>query len=326
MRKFSEFRQEAQKLAEEVQPIQEVVAGGDVSLAGDARVGPMDGPMAADDVDTGAHNLQDPASLERVNGFVQAIGAKPYMNPYYAVNRLWTQLQAIGVSFDVNAAKFAQDSGVVELPLTQFGSRYGFSDMDGVVKKDDGISGRVPGGLKLVIHYVKTKGLTTLEANIEQGALPASLLALGEDNIATEKITVNGQDYNVKSKAPSKNDKKNTEVVATSANNKTSQVRVTLDPKNAVKNMKREPVKTDVNEEVGGDFSDLKSWKAEAGHRQLLVRKGVHPSGSVQDYYTAKDRQGNHRGHFDVTTNKGELHEDGMPWDSVEDPMGGVKG
>ena len=323
MRKFSDFRQEAQKLAEEVQPIQEVVAGGDVSLAGDARVGPMDGPVSADDVEAGVHQIQDPAMLNRLNGFVEAIGAKPYINPYYAINRLWTQLQAIGITFDPSLAKFAAPTGNVELPLTQFGGRYGFVDMDGVVKKDDGISGRVPGGLKLVIQYVSMKGLTTLNAKIEQGTQPASLLALGEDNIATEKISVNGQDYNVKSKAPSKTDKKNTEVVATSANNKTSQVRVTLDPKNAVKNMKREPVKTDVNEAVGGDFSDLKSWKAEAGHRQLLVRKGVHPSGSVQDYYTAKDHQGNHRGHFDVTTNKGELHEDGMPWDDVEDPMGG---
>jgi len=169
MRSFKDFKSEANKVAQ----IQEDVVGGDISLAGNARVGPMDGPISADDVEVGAHNVHDPSVLDRINSFVGAMGDKPYINPYYAINRLWTKLQTIGISFNVDDVKFEDEKGKISLPLSQYGGRYGFVDMDGIVKQDDGISGRLPGGLNLVITYVKIKGLVTMEAQIEHGKEPA---------------------------------------------------------------------------------------------------------------------------------------------------------
>ena len=173
MRKFSDFRRKATKLKEDV--------GGDIATAGRASVGPMNGPTSSDDVEVGAHNVHEPEVLARVNQFVGAIGMKPYINPYYAIHRLWTKLQIIGLGFDLNSVKFIKSTDTLRIPLTQYGGRYGFTDMDGVVKHDDGISHRIPGGLQLVITYVTQNGLTTMEGQVEKGLENPSLLALGEE-------------------------------------------------------------------------------------------------------------------------------------------------
>ena len=52
---------------------------------------------------------------------------------------------------------------------------------------------------------------------------------------------------------------------------------------------------------------DHATWKENAEKRGLVVRKAIHPSGEMHDYHTAKDKEGNWRGHFDSKTGAGEL-------------------
>lgn len=57
-------------------------------------------------------------------------------------------------------------------------------------------------------------------------------------------------------------------------------------------------------------FKDFSSWKTNAEHRGLTVRTGTHPDdGSVNSYSTAKDREGNERGHFDHKVKTGVLFQ-----------------
>jgi hypothetical protein len=60
---------------------------------------------------------------------------------------------------------------------------------------------------------------------------------------------------------------------------------------------------------------DLGTWKTNAKSRGLTVRNAVHPeTGEGDIYFTAKDKQGNNRGHFDITKKMGVLGE-GMDLD-----------
>ncbi len=70
-----------------------------------------------------------------------------------------------------------------------------------------------------------------------------------------------------------------------------------------------------VNEllEVKQNYKDFETWKKNASSRGLVVRKAIHPSGEDWDYHTAKDSNGNKRGHFDHHAKKGHLIED--EWD-----------
>lgn len=61
----------------------------------------------------------------------------------------------------------------------------------------------------------------------------------------------------------------------------------------------------------GQRFSDFAVWKQNAKSRGLHVRTGTHPNGNVDSYSTAKDAEGNERGHFDHEIRKGQLSEAG---------------
>jgi hypothetical protein len=68
----------------------------------------------------------------------------------------------------------------------------------------------------------------------------------------------------------------------------------------------------EVYESDGGSFTtkNVATWKANAKSRGLTVRDSVHPdTGEQGTYLTAKDKQGNHRGHFDMSSKSGVLGE-----------------
>ena len=104
---------------------------------------------SAEDGSIGVHNIQDPKVLERVNAFVGSIANQEYLNPKAAMEQLASKLKTLGL--DMNIPEMS-GNGSVNLEVTQFGGRFG-KDIDGSDIKDDGISHKKEGGLKLNVKY-----------------------------------------------------------------------------------------------------------------------------------------------------------------------------
>jgi len=104
---------------------------------------------SVEDGSIGIHNLHDPKILERVNAFVGSIADQEYLNPKAAVEQLASKLRTLGL--DMNIPEMS-GNGSVNLDVTQFGGRFG-KDIDGSDIKDDGISHKKEGGLKLNVKY-----------------------------------------------------------------------------------------------------------------------------------------------------------------------------
>ena len=104
---------------------------------------------SVEDGNIGAHNIHDPKILERVNAFVGSIAEQEYLNPKAAVEQLASKLRTLGL--DMNIPEMS-GNGSVNLEVTQFGGRFG-KDIDGSDIKDDGISHKKEGGLKLNVKY-----------------------------------------------------------------------------------------------------------------------------------------------------------------------------
>ena len=104
---------------------------------------------SVEDGSIGVHNIQDPKVLERVNAFVGSIANQEYLNPKAAMEQLASKLKTLGL--DMNIPEMS-GNGSVNLEVTQFGGRFG-KDIDGSDIKDDGISHKKEGGLKLNVKY-----------------------------------------------------------------------------------------------------------------------------------------------------------------------------
>ena len=104
---------------------------------------------SVEDGSIGVHNIHDPKILERVNAFVGSIADQEYLNPKAAVEQLASKLRTLGL--DMNIPEMS-GNGSVNLEVTQFGGRFA-KDIDGSDIKDDGISHKKEGGLKLNVKY-----------------------------------------------------------------------------------------------------------------------------------------------------------------------------
>jgi len=125
---------------------------------GDAMgVGTMD-QNSIEDSALGAHNIQDPDVLKRVNAFVGSIAEREYLQPQQAVDELREKLQRIGLT--VSPVVMEGDNGKVSAEVKQFGGRFG-KDTDGADINDDGISHKKDGGLKLEVSYETLKNGTS---------------------------------------------------------------------------------------------------------------------------------------------------------------------
>jgi len=123
-------------------------------------VGTMD-QNSVEDSRMGAHNIENPEVLKQVNAFVGSIADREYINPNQAISELREKLSRIGLSF--GEIKLEGDKGSVSVDLSQFGGRYG-KDVDTKpedVIKDDGISHRKQGGLKLEFNFEKLSNSTS---------------------------------------------------------------------------------------------------------------------------------------------------------------------
>ena len=104
---------------------------------------------SVEDGSIGVHNIHDPKVLERVNAFVGSIANQEYLNPKAAMEQLASKLKTLGL--DMNIPEMS-GNGSANLEVTQFGGRFG-KDIDGSDIKDDGISHKKEGGLKLNVKY-----------------------------------------------------------------------------------------------------------------------------------------------------------------------------
>ena len=104
---------------------------------------------SVEDGSIGVHNIQDPKVLERVNAFVGSIANQEYLNPKAAMEQLASKLKTLGLDMTIPEMS---GNGTANLEVTQFGGRFG-KDIDGSDIKDDGISHKKEGGLKLNVKY-----------------------------------------------------------------------------------------------------------------------------------------------------------------------------
>lgn len=138
--------------------------------------------QAVDDVDTAAFAVEQPDVLDKLNAYCHEITTHQYMNPYYALNTLWRKLSIIGINFNLKAIMLIGNAGRTVVPLTRFGGRYGYvlhhHTVHSVIGADDGFN--IPGGLNLVVTWVKTGGVYSLDAHIEHGS---DVLPIGETEV-----------------------------------------------------------------------------------------------------------------------------------------------
>jgi hypothetical protein len=134
----------------------------DHGYQGDAQgVGTTDNNNSVEDSRIGAHNIENPEVLKRVNAFAGSIADREYINPDHAISELREKLSRIGLSF--GNVVLEGDKGSVTVDLKQFGGRFG-KDVDTKpedVINDDGISHRKEGGLKLEFNFEKLNNNTS---------------------------------------------------------------------------------------------------------------------------------------------------------------------
>jgi len=102
-------------------------------------------------------------------------------NPYTLIQRMKTKLAQVGLRFELaeiphipDLALDAPDNPsppvIIEIPLTQWGGKFGYlTDDSGEISSDDGISGRVPGGLNMRLEFRKWRGRVNINAIILPG-------------------------------------------------------------------------------------------------------------------------------------------------------------
>ena len=108
--------------------------------------------QSVEDDNLGLFNVQDEASMQKLNGFVGALADKEYLQPLAAVEQLAMRLGTVGLNFTL--PKIDGDKGNSVVEVSQFGGRYG-KDTDGSDINDDGVSHKKEGGLKLEFNWEK---------------------------------------------------------------------------------------------------------------------------------------------------------------------------
>ena len=112
----------------------------------------------AEDDNKGLFNVQDPKSLQQLNGYVGSLADKEYLQPEAAIGQLRTRLGTVGLDFAVPSIDGDKGSAVAE--VTQFGGRYGkttdnATSGEGDIEDSDGVSHKKEGGLKLEFNWEK---------------------------------------------------------------------------------------------------------------------------------------------------------------------------
>ncbi len=116
---------------------------------------------SAEDDNAGLFNVQDEASMQKLNGFVGALADKEYLQPGAAVEQLAMRLGTVGLNFTL--PKIEGDKGNTVVEVSQYGGRYGKTPENSngpmsagsEIEDGDGISHKKEGGLKLEFNWEK---------------------------------------------------------------------------------------------------------------------------------------------------------------------------
>ena len=117
--------------------------------------------QSVEDDNLGLFNVQDEASMQKLNGFVGALADKEYLQPGAAVEQLAMRLGTVGLNFTL--PKIEGDKGNTVVDVSLFGGRYGKTPENSngpmsagtEIEDGDGISHKKEGGLKLEFNWEK---------------------------------------------------------------------------------------------------------------------------------------------------------------------------
>jgi hypothetical protein len=130
------------------------------------RVGPQDGDNGLDF----NQNLAqlNPAHIDRINTFLGAMSAKPYLDPNQALKEAQSKLSTIGLQFTLNSGDDLRMEGERVYPLSLFGGSFGADGTTyGYKPADDNIERKIGHKLGLLVMSQSTStGMTTLKAEI----------------------------------------------------------------------------------------------------------------------------------------------------------------
>ena len=161
MRKFKELRQTI--LEHGAGP-----GGGayDIAGANRYRVGPMDSDQGQD-FNQNIAQLH-PAQIDRINTFLGALAAKPYLDPNQAIKEAQSRLSTVGLQFHMNIEEDLRRGGERIYPLSLFGGSFGADGSTyGYKTTDDNIERRLGHKLGLLVMSQPTSnGMTALKAQI----------------------------------------------------------------------------------------------------------------------------------------------------------------
>jgi hypothetical protein len=132
------------------------------------RVGPQDGDNALDGTDINLSALSEKA-IARINTYLGALSAKPYIDPVSALKQAQGRLQMVGLDFEMGKNCAAQMEEQTEnlYPLVRFGGVYGVDGSSYDPKSTDGISEKLGYSLALRVETHKlSNGLTQVHAQI----------------------------------------------------------------------------------------------------------------------------------------------------------------
>jgi hypothetical protein len=139
-----------------------------VTVGSGYRVSPLNGDSNAMDNDINLSSLSNVA-VSRINAYLGAMAAKPYINPMEALKQAQGRLQMVGLDFQMVKdceMRLKEEEGM-SFPLTRFGGGFGVDGTSYDYKSDDGITPKLGHGLSLHVRtHPLPNGLTQVEAQI----------------------------------------------------------------------------------------------------------------------------------------------------------------
>ena len=129
------------------------------------RVGPLDGQNSLDFNQNLAKLM--PNEVDRINTYLGAISAKPYINPNEAFKEIWNTLHSIGLSFAPFKGDDLRFEGERVYELDLFGGYFGSDGTEYDTSKENMIQRKLGHKLGLVVASKRTMdGATNLAARI----------------------------------------------------------------------------------------------------------------------------------------------------------------
>ena len=104
--------------------------------------------------------------LDNLQKPVHKNGVPKYLNPKAALEQLASKLKTLGLEMTIPEMS---GNGSVNIEVNQFGGRFG-KDIDGSDIKDDGISHKKEGGLKLNVKYETLENGSSNKISFGEGA------------------------------------------------------------------------------------------------------------------------------------------------------------